>query len=443
LVVPAYGAPAVTWPSIPLPVVARKVPATWTHTEGTPTGGNLLESFWEALVNEEIYLKVPLSMIGAQTTLNVDPAEPAFAWTIEYTYDAEKVEVQLDNDTWLALDKATDALDLFNSGKRLWMQDGRTLLISGLDIVQTATEVVDGWHFIDPGLISAENMFWIQHPDSKNWIQIHPSRIREDGFLGFTSSSSIQIRVRISSNAPFFTAVNARINGERVVEARCVNLRTSLDDASIWCRLDRFDLETNADFLERLRASQWFCRTQNKTSCRNYLSIALGTAQYNTLPSSSTVVSLASGFTGFSLKGMEQTVYAVESGLIPNQELAGTYRTLLADPEMGIGFLRGHDVQIDESGGVVTPDTDVYNNALENLVARWKLQIWTETASSLVFTANYRPIEELTLLTAMSVDVVDPSEDTLKKAFERSSPTRIWQRYDIGETKVKGLARFD
>lgn len=447
LIVPPIGAPALSWPAVGSGSPAPPTLPTglgWTHTEASAGSGSLLQSFWEGLVNEEMYILPPLTQISLQSTLNVDEAEPAFAWILEYPFDIEKVEIKLDNNSWLEIAHAIDELDLFYSGKRGWRQDARTLIIANLDILQTSTQLYQGWHYMDPDLLGDERMVWLQHPDSKNWIPLHPTRVRTDGFLGFYSDSSIQLRVRIPTLAAPLTTITVRLNGEILTEARCVNLRTSLDDAGLWCRLERFELETNSSFLQRLEASQWFCRTQNKNSCRNYLSIALGTAIFNTIPKTSTTVSLASGHTGFSIKGMEQTVYALEVGLIPNQETAGTYRTLLASPELGIGFLRQQDVEIEVDGnGVVTPQTGINDNKLDNLTAMWKLRLWSVGASSISFTDNYRQIEDLTMLTTTKVDVVDPSEDTLKRSFDRNSPTRRWHRYDVGETKIKGLARFD
>ena len=77
-------------------------------------------------------------------------------------------------------------------------------------------------------------------------------------------------------------------------------------------------------------------------------------------------------------------------------------------------------------------------------VVTWVLPIYSNNASSVFITENYPDEQDnFVVLFSSKVDVLQPSEDVLKKSFNRTSPAFKWQRDRLLPEVLTGLAVFD
>jgi hypothetical protein len=107
--------------------------------------------------------------------------------------------------------------------------------------------------------------------------------------------------------------------------------------------------------------------------------------------------------------------------------------------------------------GTGTNNTTIYNTAsgivsfssfvdpsIDLPLVDWFVPIYSSNASSVFITENYADdIDNFVVLFSSRVDVIEASEEVLKKSFNRTSPAFRWHRDRILPEVLTGLAVFD
>lgn len=433
-------------PAISLPNNG-KIPFEWVQTSNPPdTSGRVLESILEAVAAESLHIQNAIVATSFSQSLAFDTAEPDYGWLVEVSKVASIVEIQLTDDTWHEIPYADSELALFWSGGWGWRQETGSILIAGLETVpQTTNSRSTEWQFIGrQDLWEATAPLFLEHPDSKNWLPLHPAYIRSDGFLGYLYSGTISLRSRLSDVIKWMETVNVRIDGLELT-ARRVSLSNTLDDVGLWCRQARRDGESNSLYGEYLLWSQWFAGGTSRQFLKNQLSIALRTASTMTISAGDTEFDLAPGATGYSIRDREQFSYVLETNLTPDGDQL--FRSVLADPTNGAAIYRGRPVAVTAQGsGLFSLDTDTVSNA-DRPDVYWVLDFWSENNRHIAFTENMdNGTDELFVLVTSKVDADLASEAGFKKSFASKGNMLKW-KFSLAETVptdriVRGLALF-
>ena len=419
------------------------LPGTWDVSSGVPdTSGDLLEGIIHIQAEEAEVLHPSAEAMYRSTAWGYDMSEPQFGWVLPYSEEVHTVEL-LTEDGWVELPKAESDLGLFWSGTRSYRNDSDTILIFGLDFLPLTSEIHEGWQFLpSPCPWDIEGPVFVEHPTTKSWIPLHPSLIRPDGLLGYYYEETLRVKVRSNEAAAQLPMVFVRVNGQELTAIR-VNLSTSLDDKGMLVGIERRTGETLGSYDLAIRQALWFGRGQNPDAVRSYLSAALRTGTLSSIDQDSTNITLSPGQTGFSILGEEQTQFVVEVPVSRDVDTPVRYRTLLADPERGTAFLRGKYAAFEDmEDGTIRLQTEVRNH-VDRPHLSWVVNYWTPNASGAVFTENFKLTAPTPVLYASKVDVVEPSQNTLRLAMERSSPFLRWRSNPDSPDAVKGSAVFD
>jgi hypothetical protein len=426
-----------------------RIPADWVLTNSQPSTGSVLSSLFEATVNELYYLDFACLAAGYARALAYDLGEPEVAWLVEVKPEEEvnSIHVLLTDGTFKAIQKAESELELFYSGDWRWMQKGNCVLITGLDVYQTLSEKRGGthWHFISsPHVWSVGAPVWVEHPDTKNWILLHPDKVRSDGFLGFYYEGGfLRVRTRrrgLMQQLPEFSVV---VSNAYDLTARAVPIWNTVDEAGLFRRVYRRDGENNYEFGRTLQVLEHFSKSANREGLRNAIAAYLRSYRTETLAPGSTGFTLTPADTGFSIKGLAEVATAME---ITETDGSGRFITRYSGAEFGKGRYGNHVFTS------VTPTASSYVFQIKETAAKntrvwleWILRMWSQTGNTVTFTP-FAPEREYEVFFPQKVRVNPASEQALKASFARRDPSLRWQslRPPIGVTDTgKGLAEFE
>lgn len=418
------------------------LPLDWQLTDVSPTKRDSLDRILEVFVNENEYLNLVLTHLHLNRSLFYDLAEPEYVWISESQDKVEKIEVQLSDGSWETITEADSALDLFYSSNWRWKQENNVVFLYGFGIqAQTATTKSSGWQFLDNLYLWTDySILYIEHPETKNWFPVHPSKIRSDGFLGFHYDGNLRLRGNLTSASSGLEIVQLRINGVEQL-AQKLNIYNSVDEKANWFGLTRRHAETNQSLGDSTLLVAWF-GDYTKNGVRNALAATLRTGTTQSVPASSVGFTLPADATGYSVKNVNRFNYVLENRLEWNTS-PGKFRTRIADSDLSAGFLQNRKASYTVDASGYLNFTHVVNrNDLVSIM--WKVEYWTESGSSILFTDNMPDeVPHLLVYFPKKVEVNNPSLATKKLSFERTSPTKKWSSVAVEEPNIKGISVFD
>lgn len=435
----------------PQAAAADRLPTSWQLTaSGTPSvTGSTLQALGECFTAEFEFLKPALISNYLTVTRTFDVSDIEYVWVVEYDRPIHKLEVLLSDSSWVEISPALGFHDLFQAHEWKWLGNGYSAMIVGLDVFETAVSGrVDSWQFLasdteDTG--SQSSVHFYQHPTSKNWIPIHPTQLRTDGFTGFWSESTSRARFRIPAKAAVLRTLQVRLNNELQTTATLAQPWTSLDERGLWLNTQRIDRESNADFGERLFI---LSRVQGQTrrALQSTIGTHLSSTDRVTFTTSASTLSLGAEYSGrYQIHNYMQYVYVTET-LTPDVDTTTRWKSRYASPELGCLFWNGQKVDhtlVSVSGSLVTVDKTV-DNRNDVVVARWRLKLWDATTSAINLTQNFPlGVEELTVVKTQGVTVEpNPSDFVSRRSFKRTSPIYRWSSTPLTPETNTGLAIF-
>ena len=423
------------------------LPTDWIGSSSTPTSGSNFQKFFEIFTegveaiyrNQDTILKQGLKVFSL--------GEPVYLWKVEIEDRIDTVRQRLTDLSYRTILKANSEYDLFNGGDWNWWLYADTLYLAGFDLIESVTESISGWHYVqDQVKWDNSNSLFLEHPSSKVWINYSPEEVGSDGFIGLyaPSVSGCRVRSRHSAAASALDTVIVEINGKEYTATR-INVWNSLDNHGLLNGNERRDGENNSTYANSHLYLNWFSG-QTRRSFLSYLSAALRTAQFTTLSSSASTFTLPASSTGFALRDLPERYYLRET-LVADPAATNLYKTRFTDPQLGTGFLNNVRTAITNvSGNVFTTGVDS-NNRFDNLNVDWKFTIWTQTSSTVTLNSVVQKVvqEELDVLYCFDVDLPITENSVLKKSFSRSYPLKKWrvQSLTSSDTKVATLTTFD
>lgn len=419
-----------------------------TPASAIPTQG-LLQAITEVFTSEMEYLRPALIQLYLITTRTFDTSEVEYVWVVDNDQPIETLEVLLSSDTWHTIERAGGDHDLFWGADWKWLGVKNSALIAGFDLVGTSTEArVDSWQFsyYDPTTsgISTSIQYFL-HPQSHTWIPIHPTQFRaEDGFTGYWSETSTQMRARAAQYAGLKRNLQVRINGQRQVTATLAQPWTSLDERGLWLNMARRESESNTTYENRLAN---LARVQGQTRRKLELTLGcqLGSVSNTVFTTSASSVYVVDNSGRYVVQNYNQYVYVLER-MVPDVGTTNYWKSSYASPELGAMFLNGVKLdhsQISASGSLWSVDKTV-NNKTDVLYAQWRIKLWEQAGSYLNLTENFPlNVEELMVSTALKVEVeANPSDEASRRSFRRTSPTYRWSSAPADQDYAAGLAQF-
>jgi hypothetical protein len=423
------------------------LPASWVLSTPTDSAtGSVLQKIFEVFTHQKSLLNTALISVYLNRTAYYDTADLDYAWFVETTEKAEKLDILLSSGSRLNITQASDIQDLFSAGDYRWIQDGKAILISGLDLQEQSSQLrVDDWHFVTgASKWTSGAITYLQHPTTKNNIPLHPSQTRSDGFLGFNGTTPVVLRNRLLAATQALSAVTVYVNDQPYTAQR-IDLWTSVDEKGLWFNLRRKDTERNVAFSETLENLSWF-GGQSYTESKNAISAKLRTGLRATVSASSSSFTVPSDSTGYSIRNKPLNYGYRRELLKPNSTLS-TYRSAAASGEYGNLFLNGRSLSYSATGNIIAPSVYSDNN-VDQAIMNWKLTYWTQTGSTITFSVNCTDTDDRIVFYPKKVDVIEPDDIILRKSFKSTCPGLKWQHYVI-ETftldvaNIKGLATFE
>lgn len=407
------------------------------------SGYSLLQRFFDAFSMEKEALLIPLINTFLSRSTSYDVTEPEFAWIVE-TSDLKKVNsVQIYDYEGNLVDvtKANNIYDFFYSSNWRWISDNDFVLVYGLQIREqfTRPKYLD-WQFIEcTEHWTSGSTLWFEQPNTKNWIPVHGTKPRADGFVNFYYENNSRVRyinntVALSSG---FSSIQCFVNGEPRTLRR-INLSNTVDAKAYLMGISRRADETNNSLSEIINSVYWF-GGQNKKSVRANIASNLRSFNLRTVSRTSSSIDLTSGNTGACLRNVSPVRYITETEPI---RFGNAILSKYADGVSVTAFVNGVQTNVTKVGsGLLSFDSNL--TAQDAIEVSWKLINWTQNSSSIVFTDNWKKLgEDLILHESFKVSVNEPSISTLKKAFAKSFPGFRWKT-NLESPNYSGLATFD
>jgi hypothetical protein len=420
---------------------SSSLPSEWILPSATySTSGSLYQKLFEIFVNEKEYLFPALNSAMFVSQLFFDVSEPQFAWIVESLDPVDSVKVSTASG-FIDVIPAISELDLFHSANWRWKQQGSYVLIYGLDIQSLVDTVVSGWHYIDgTNRIASGSMVYMEHPNSKNWIPIHPSTLASDGFANIYYNDTVRFRGMSSRAAKLLEQVVVKVNGVDKV-ARRVPLYNSVDEKALLFGLTRRYGEDNKELGETILKASWF-RGQNKTKSTSFISASLRQGQIFSIASSASSFSIPASSTDYSILNLHRWYYKREL-LEPDVDSTNYYRSSVVSGGISCGYFEEIKTQFTSSSGLILFDTFT-NNSIDRPYIDWRIDYFSANASTLFISDNYahKP-ENLTVYFPSRVKIPIPSTKTYVKSFNRTSPAFKWHRDAVEAEVLTGLAVFD
>lgn len=411
-------------------------------TSSMAATGSLFQKLFETFVNEKEYLLPALLTATLSRQLYFDISNPTYAWIVENSTRATKVEVYVASGSGAVLHEITPAdsdLSLFYGAEWKWKQQDNIILLTGMDLHPLASTVSGGWVFIDDLEWAASGAcFFVEHPYTKNWSPLHISKVREDGLSGYYFSDNIRFRAYSSKIAQDLDTFSVRIDGE-LKTARRVQLQNSVDEKALFVGLKRRAEETNATLGNTILNVSWF-RGQNERKFKAGISAALRQGELQTISASASAFTFPASTVDFVVRDIEKTIYSTET--LYAQASGNGYYTRIEDPSYGTAFVRDLETTFTSASGIIEFDTYI-NNVIDRPVIDWKLPYYTQSGSTVTITDNYpHEAQDFVVFFTKKVDIVQMDTYAKKKAYS-ISPTRKWRHFVNYEEIPKGLGQFD
>jgi len=414
------------------------LPSSWVLTSPASTTGNTFRRLFEVFVNEKESLNPILRSILKSRALYFDTSDPEYAWLVTFDKSVYKLEIELSNGNRISVTKASSIFDLFWSGEYRFVQDGSTVLIYGLDLIETDTEDRgSGWQYNKYSTFN-KYLTWFLHPNTHNFFPIHPDNIRSDGLLGYNSSTTTKIRSRLSAAGKALSSVIVYLNDQKSTANR-INLWNSVDEKALLTGLTRQPSETNSTLGTAVERCFWF-GGQTKRKTRSYISSALRQGAIVTAPASSTIISFPASSTGYQVRNVSSYGIVAEY-LMPNPDNTSFYKSSTGTRDFGAILLNNQFVSYTDHSTGLELDFNITHNKLDRPIASWYLTYWTATATGMTLSDNYpENVPDLIIFCAKHVDLPIPSSSTLRKVYKKD-PSNYWQNEDLSTVPV-GMSTF-
>lgn len=246
---PIFGLP-------PIPITPDTVPAQFV-LPNTPTNqiAPSLQAYAEVLTNSLAFLQTDFDRALQAATL-FDVSDTQFVWLVEHTELIDKLEILLDDGTYHTIKQASSLHNLFNWPDMLWYAKGTNALISGLGYREYQSVNISSWNFLSYALSDGptytQNVNYVSHPDSKNWIPVHPTSIHGTR-LPYLSEQPLTYR------SPYFFSASTipvsftvRINSTTISTAHRTPVWNSVDERGLLLNIKRLPNELNNTYGSRL-----------------------------------------------------------------------------------------------------------------------------------------------------------------------------------------------
>lgn len=425
------------------------IPRSGTSASDDP--GNILQIIFENCVFEMEKMRPTLTSLFLSRGNYFDTSDPEFAWTFEQTTPLDTLKAQLTDYTYVNITKADGDLDFFMSGDWRWAQNNNNIFIYGIGLQPQDSEDrdTDNWQFISSlELYTSGSILFMEHPYTRHWIPVHPTQVREDGLLDINFDHPIRLRTGLSTAWEDLDYCTVLADGV-VKYARRIPLWNSLDEKGLWSGLERRDNESNLQFAPFILWSNWFSTGQTKLDIQNYLSNYLRTSTLISVDREDSSFSVPSDAVSYTIMGEKQYRFFTEDPLNPDPDNSIYFRSKVASGELGCLYINGRETSYSLPGSSkILPERFIDSNYDYGYI-RWRETFWTESGSTVVFSPNFTTQgPELQILFAKKVRVDDPDDITLKRSFNRTSPTFRWRSLisfeDLREiNSVSGLAEFE
>ena len=410
------------------------------------TSGSVLQSLFDVIQHEKQSLKLAAKTLGGSISMLSDNGECQFGWYCISNLSVSKLEIKLDDNTFQEITPCISEVELFYGQAPTWKQVGNQILITNLDIVNNKAVNLgtDGWLFVkDLGLWDSTKPISLEHPVTKEWIQLHPDDIREDGLIPFNYTGTLNLRCRYVPAATSMSFVTVRLDGKEVL-ANLVDLTTSVDTLGLVFNVKKIPFQSNSTYLDTILETIWF-GGQTKDELRSFLSSWLRTSTYSITSSSATSVSIPPLSTGFKCL-IDRKTYVREVELPQLNDSSFYFVSRVANPDYWFAVSDNREVNLYPVNG--KPNTYQFDTFTpffkDNTYVEWVTTNWTSTSSSINFTPNWntksqQPVE---MLFSSNVVVSDPSILSQKISFNKNSPTLKWQSQAIIIDGLYGSAIF-
>jgi len=407
-----------------VPSASGVVPFSWSLSADTFLKPSSTFQALFFLMNEErALMNLSLKSLYYTRALGFDLAEPDFAWYVSNVNSELPIYVQTSSG-YVELQSATSTNTLIYSNKWSYQKSGQEVLLNGFGLLESSTIVVSGWHFAASGSVfDSTTLIHFKNPTTQTWIPLHPTEVRSDGFLGFSSTEECAVRSYSRDAAARLTTLNLLTDG-KIYTADLVPLWTSIDEKALWFGLKRKQHESSAQLAERVLGCSWFAKDQSIESTRNAISSSLGLSNISVSERHTGSTSASSGFNYVSLRNIDKIQTAREMLTVDENDII---RTRYYEPRRGTVFCGDYSYEAVASSGIVTV-IDYTHRYGDYLYADWTLYVYTSSSSAITFTANM-PLEgpDYITLSTRDVEVDNTSGADLIDCFDKTWPGFRWQ----------------
>lgn len=451
--IPPVGSLPPTDPySFPYSPIEGAIFTPWVLVDSTPSTGAVLPSLAELAIYETSLLEMVLHTEAEGGFTGIGAATPEFAWVVEAPHGKSITDVRIavgdtsmEGEDYIAVPQAKSPVELFWSGSYRWMQDDNVILLYGLDLLPSSTVTRPGsgnWQFIPyHNHWDGISVVFVEHPESKRWIPVHPVRIREDYLIPFYTGTSLRIRTRrpdAPNNIGFVNVVMDGLKGK----ARKVNIWCGADEVGLMMGATRRPGERGMDFVRRLWGGYRFGGGVSKEDIQTQLVSIFGAATVSQVDPDATSWTLAVPnantvrFSDLPVKLIFNEVPQASGGIAYSRAASGGLSEMWVDGK----------VLALEKAGPPFPEfayrLPPFSRSSPSMLFRWVLRTWERAGNTIIFTAN-KPNIPLYVLEGKDVAVLDPSINTMRRAFVERDPSLRWRSTGIlDNVHMTGLAEF-
>ena len=418
---------------------SSSVPSGWALSQDPePTITNNLQSILGVFYQELQYMYVASQAVfggligwrGGDCCWYANTSSSFSALSVSVTDGSSKTIPQADNDFLL-----------FYGAEIGYRSSGSDILISGLAIQEQSTETRDAtnWQYIsNPHKFETTSLSYWRHPHTSGWIPFSSSQVRDDGLVGFMSSSALKVRTLNKEASKSLDTVNILIDGLPATASR-VNIWTPVDTEGLKFGLYRCDGEDTQTFAMRVLAYSWFSKGGNVRGLRNALAASLGQSTLLTLSRTSTGCTLPA-YTDFTVQNTKPVQAVVEMGLSINS--SGVVLSKYSDVISGTAFINGSAISVTNSGGVLffenyTPHTSDVINVV------WLVRNWSASSGVLSLGSGISKAgDDLTVLGIKNIGVDNNDLDTLLNKFSTWAGLN-WGTVTEKEKTLTSISVFD
>jgi hypothetical protein len=417
------------------------IPLSWNLTNYPTTDFTdyNIQRIVNSLFCEFQYLLPSINSVYSAKSWGFDVSEPDFAWYVNFNEKLDTIGVRLSDDTTTTPKQVDSYLNLFFSDTWTYKKINDDILICNLSLQEQDTiKNSDDWHYISDfsKFNNSTLSFWL-HPNSKSWIPLPPSKVREDGFLGFRSSKDLKVRSVNRTAAKQLKKVDVVLNGSNYQATR-VPIWSSADEKGLYFLLKRKNNDDNLDLGNKILFSSWFSKTQNTKDVKASLGICLDSYEYQALSATSSGTYDAT-YSNFSVRDVPEYSTILETNLT----FVGTgVVSRYTNVDNGIAIINGLSCQVTNTSGSLSFN-NVIPKASDDIIVEWRLNNWTSNGSGVVFNNHIKTIQKpIEVLKTRNINIINNNlTDHITNIRKEKAPK--WTFSDNYIKYSKGLSIFE